>query len=129
MPTKQTSGNSLTSAITERFIIPGEVEKPQVLTKDIFQVAYYLANGMTIRNIMLDVDCPRERATFIVEGPGIDRFERAVKTGTATVHLLVLKACMKRAKDLMFDFLRSQNCYQSQKGARENESGRTERNT
>jgi hypothetical protein len=91
---------------------PGQSRVVRKVTKDIFSVAYFLAKGMILLDILLDEESPREKVTFVLEGQGLDRLDRAVRAGTAEVNLLDLKNCMKRAKDLMFDYLRSKESYE-----------------
>jgi hypothetical protein len=104
-----------------QMLVQEQSNPTQVLTKDIFSVSYFLAKGMTLKDILIDEDRPREKATFVLEGQGIDRLDRAIRTGTALVNLLDFKDSMKRAKDLMFDFLRSKESYEKNRGAKAND--------
>ena len=85
----------------------------QVLTKDLFYVSYLLTCGMTVKDIILDDQSHRGKAVFVVQGENIGRYELEYNKGDVTVNLLELKETMKRVKDLMFDFLRSKQCYEN----------------
>lgn len=78
-----------------------------VRTRDIFHAAYLVTRGMRISGILPDTSGNRSKAIFVIEGAGIAAHEEEYRSGTVLVNVFSLKESVKRVKDCMFDYLRT----------------------
>ncbi len=90
----------------------------QLETTDIFRGAFILCMGGHLREVRF-TGGNRQTATFAFTGPDLDRHDRDYMNGRARVNPLQLKESLNRLRDILFERLREERRYDSDR-AREN---------
>ena len=84
----------------------GGTEKMRILTTDIYEGAYLLSKGMTLKNIWEDSKQLKKSVVFEFEGNNIEILKKAYLKGQAKANVIRLKTNLNELKDIMFNLLR-----------------------
>ena len=79
-----------------------------LLTDDLFLGAFGLTRGGELRDVEVRGVNGRRVAFFRIEGDGMEKLERDYYGGSTSVNLQLLKAQVRRLKDLAFQAMREE---------------------
>ncbi len=70
-------------------------------TSDIFRSAYHVAQGSDLYDIRVNGN-GRQIATFMIRGTGLDKSDKAYRSGKALVNPLQLRESLNHVRDRLF---------------------------
>ncbi len=77
-------------------------------TDDLFLGGFALARGGELASVEVRGVNGRRMAVFVIDGPTVEEAERDYYRGQALVNLQLLKAQVRRLKDVAFEAMRSE---------------------
>jgi hypothetical protein len=79
-----------------------------LVTEDIYLAAFGLVSGGDLAEVTVHGTNGRRMAFFRIDGAGMEQVERDYYRGSASVNLQLLKAQVRRLKDMAFDAMRQE---------------------
>ena len=81
------------------------MDKHSLETTDIFRGAFFLCKGGDLCGIRIK-DNGKRIASFLIKGDGLDKLDKAYRSGQALVNPLQLRESLNHLRDVMFEKLR-----------------------
>lgn len=84
------------------------MNKHSLETTDIFRGAFFLCHGGDLCGIRMENNGKRI-ASFLIKGDGLDKLDKAYRSGQALVNPLEFRESLNHLRDILFNKLRENN--------------------